>query len=397
MPHPHATLSLLAALALGAPAMAQADDSLQAFGKLGKAAQQEVLSNLADTTPDSPLVRALRAASAAANAPQTERTAHRTIRHGKKTISFAAEPRALPVRVVYAFGVGTIEPLGAGDKSSKPEKVEKAERSGKPAKGGKPGKEAAEPAAEPAEPTPTIEADLVDLQQALLGCLPGSDRALAALQQQLDGDLRGDAYAAFLHSWRNGQETFYEALDRTAGTKDSVFFFDAMLDDFRGQFGGGHGDAKLQGGLQAAHDALQDAFLAYRQYRGFREAVAWSLVLPPDLPLPLRLRRYEEAPTGSYSLRQQVVMVAAAMDHDLAAFCKAIAESAPALPEPIWGGGYDPYPAWNALFRGKLDAMIDRAGSSDTFLQQAQDERRDLAAKVAAAAQQAIAAATAHR
>ena len=47
--------------------------------------------------------------------------------------------------------------------------------------------------------------------------------------------------------------------------------------------------------------------------------------------------------------------------------------------------------------RYDLDAMIDRAGSSDTFLQQAQDERRELAAQIQAAAKQAIADAPAPR
>jgi hypothetical protein len=143
--------------------------------------------------------------------------------------------------------------------------------------------------------------------------------------------------AAFLQSWRNGDESFYEGLDRTAGTKDSVFFFDAMLGDFRGLFAGGASDggATLPGGPQQAHDALHDAFLAYRQYRGFREAVAHALVLPPDVPLPARLHRYEERVAGGYSLRQQVVMVQA--------------------------------------------TMIERAGSTDAFLERAETERRELA------------------
>ena len=35
-----------------------------------------------------------------------------------------------------------------------------------------------------------------------------------------------------LETWRNGSESFYHALDRTAGTEESVFFYDAMLGDF---------------------------------------------------------------------------------------------------------------------------------------------------------------------
>lgn len=379
---------LAAAVAFVASTTAAAQDAAaqQAFAKLGKSAQQAALEKLAGSLPDTPLAKALVAASQAADRPGEARAARRAEHRGKRTIAFEDEPRALPVRVVYAFGLGTIEPVG-GDKGAKPAPAAHATKAKD--KGTGKDKDTAEPAA--------AERDPIDMQQALLGCLPGSDRALAAIERDLDGDARGDGYAAFLQSWRNGQESFYEALDRTSGTKDSVFFFDAMLDDFRGQFGGGHGSAKLAGGLQAAHDALHEAFLAYRQYRGFREAVAWSLVLPPDLPLPARLQRYEQAPAGSYSLRQQVVMVAAVLDHDHAALAKAIADGAPPLPEPIWSAGYDPYPAWNALFRGKLDAMIDRAGSSDAFLQRAQDERRELAAQIQAAAKQAIADAPAPR
>jgi hypothetical protein len=243
----------------------------------------------------------------------------------------------------------------------------------------------------PKPKTGAPHADPIRVQQALVGCVPDLDRAVAVLMQRLDVDTGADAFAAFLQSWRNGNESFYEALDRTAGTKDSVFFFDVMLDDFRGQFGGARGELSVRDGLAAAHDALHAGFLSYRQYRGFREAVAWSLVLPPAVPLPARLQRYETKVGGAYSLRQQVVMVSAALDHDLAKVLAAITTTAPPLPKPIWSVAYDPYAAWNAKFVELQQTMIDRAGSTDAFLARALVDRLTLATAIAEASKKAIA------
>jgi hypothetical protein len=209
--------------------------------------------------------------------------------------------------------------------------------------------------------------------------------------------VRGDAFAAFLQGWRNGDESFYEALDRTAGTKDSVFFYDAMLDDFRGHFGKGDGGQRLGGGLRTAHDALHDAFLAYRQYRGFREAVAWSLLLPPTTTLPVRLARYEAKAAGAYSLREQVVMVSEALDHDVDAIVAAALAGAPPLPQPVWSAAYDPYPAWSATFVSLQTRMIERAGSTDAFLERAQARRTALDAALRQRARAALDAATADK
>ncbi len=334
------------------------------FHKLAKGKQVEVQAAVLAGLPAHPWVVSLRAL-AAETGKANERAKPRAFRRGKRTIEFPRELPPLPQRCDYLFGVGTIE-----------------ERSVAPGA----------PAAKAKERSEAVDGTLVE--QALLGCVPGADRALARLLQRLDVDTTADAFAAFLQSWRNGDESFYEALDRTAGTKDSVFFFDAMLDDFRGQFAGSHGDPALRG-LQAAHDALHAAFLAYRQYRGFREAVAWSLVLPPDRPLPVRLARYEAKTTGAYSLREQVTMVAAAMDHELAKVADGIAATAAPLPKPLWSGAHDPYVRWNETFAGLLPRMIERAGSSDAFLQRSLAERRELATAIAAAGKQQVLAAAA--
>ena len=212
---------------------------------------------------------------------------------------------------------------------------------------------------------------------ALLGVMPQVDRALASLLRHLDADPSADRFAAFLESWRNGEESFYEALDRTAGTKDSVFFYDVMLGDFTTQFAKGTALGNVadpKKGLQAAHDALHDGFLAYRQYRAFREALAWSLVLPPDRPLPARLARYEQPVAGAYSLREQVVMVLAANDMDVAKVVEAQRAAAAKLSDPLWSKPYDPYPSWNELFQGAQARMIEAAGSTDAFLAKARAE-----------------------
>ena len=201
-----------------------------------------------------------------------------------------------------------------------------------------------------------------------------------------------DNQVGFLHAWRNGPESFYEALDRTSGTKDSVFFYDAMLGDFRTAFVSSATDAGPLRTLQGAHDALHEAFLAYRQYRGFREAVAWSLVLPPDRPLPKRLARYEAKVAGGYSLRQQILMVLAVKGADPRQVTAAIAANAAPLPSPLWSAGYDPYATWSATFQRLLPAMIDAAGSSDAFLAKVETERAELAARIVAAAKKALGA-----
>ena len=355
---------------LPTPAFAQEPDAKSLWQqaiKLPAKQQQEALEHLRTGQTSHPLLAALAATAAAADQPQHERGKPPAHKRPKKAVEFPLEVDPLPRRVDYLFGTGTI-----------------VRCSGKDAPVPKP---AGKPNGKPAVP------DLTPLHQALLGAVPDADKALAVLLQRLDHDHGADAFAAFLQSWRNGDESFYEALDRTSGTKDSVFFFDVMLDDFRSTFGHGKGAAALAGGLQGAHDALHDAFLTYRQYRAFREAIAWSLVLPPDIALPARLARYEQKVAGAYSLRQQVVMVAAALDHDLTKVLAAVNDGTPALPQPIWAGKHDPYPNWSAHFAALQTTMIERDGSTDAFLQHAEADRRALATALAKHAAECVHAA----
>ena len=103
-----------------------------------------------------------------------------------------------------------------------------------------------------------------------------------------------------------------------------------MLNDFRDQFAG---KRKLTGGLQQAHDALHRGVPHTGNARGFREAIAWTLVLPPSAPLPARLTRYEQKVAGFYSLRQQIVMVDKALDHD-PTLIELVTKDSPPLPLP---------------------------------------------------------------
>ncbi len=363
--HQFALVTAIAVAATASSAGAQADPAEWAtFQHLPAASQQRVAAQIEQDLPASPFLRSLRVCIEDSGKPSSERTKHLAERHGKRVVAESTMDTPMPMTVSYVFGFGTIEQLHTRteSKSESRKKGEDVDR--------------------------TAEERATSVHQALLGMAPGTDRALAALMHRLDHDPRGDQFAAFLHAWRNGDESFYEALDRTAGTKDSVFFYDAMLGDFTAQFGNGDAAATraLRSSLKAAHDALHDAFLAYRQYRGFREAVAWSLVLPPDRPLPQRLQRYEAAAAGSYSLRQQVVMVCHLFDDDLQRVVDEIVRTAPALGEPIWSSPYDPYPAWNALFATLLPAMIEAATTSDAFLQKAIAQRTEAASTIATTA-----------
>jgi hypothetical protein len=350
---------------------------LTAFTRLSPSEQERRLTELATALDavTSPYLSALRTIGAATHLGGDERQARFAAKEGKKIQPHdeAADTR-MPQFVQYVFGVGSIDLLDAGSPSGKKATTAVDEHL-------------------TAEQKRTLR--IVQMHQALLGMPPDADRVLAALLRQLDNDTSGDRFAAFLHAWKNGKESFYEALDRTSGTKDSVFFYDVMLGDFRSAFTG-HGDqgSDVLRSLQGAHDALHDAFLAYRQYRGFREAVAYSLVLAPSVPLPQRLSRYEEKVAGGYSLREQVEMVLALQDGDPQKVTAAIVAGAPALPNPLWSAAYDPYPKWSEYFAAQLPKMIEAGGSSDEFLHKAQSGRTAVRDFVAEQARQALGTAT---
>ena len=329
-----------------------------AFAKKSTKEQEAALDHVEQqlVASESPWLRALRSCSEDAGVASKPRT-HAFPKHdaGKKAPKADAKTDdGLPNDTNYVFGLGVIETGEAGGTRTQAAGVRKAR-----------------------------------FTAALLGAIPQVDRALASLLRRLDADPSADRFAAFLESWHNGEESFYEALDRTAGTKDSVFFYDVMLGDFTTQFAKGGGLTNVadpKKGLQVAHDALHDGFLAYRQYRAFREAVAWSMVLPPDRPLPGRLARYEQKVAGAYSLREQVVMVLANEGYDPRKVADIIGKAAAKLPDPLWSKTYDPYPSWNDAFQGSQARMIEAAGSTDEFLAKAQAALQAAATSIQAAA-----------
>lgn len=342
-----AALAFLFLAASPSPARAQAApdaERLAAFLRLPAARQSAALTAWHGALPAHPLLAAAEriAGAAATTAPAGGKAARRPAKRGKA--ARAAEPGPLALRVVYDFGTAAI-------------------------------------VAGPDAPANGRQAtDAAPLQHALAGAPPDADRVVAALLQRLDQDAGVRPLAALLAGWRDGDESFYDALDRTAGTPEGVFVYDAMLDDFRQRCAREH--KELRRSLDDAHTAMHAAFLAYRQYRGFREVLAWSIVLPPDVPLPRSLARYEAPVAGMYSLRQQVLMALAACDYDADALVASVLAAAAPLPEPLWREAYDPFAGWRTVFEGLMDRMVQQAGSTDVFLAQATAARKALAAQL---------------
>jgi hypothetical protein len=279
-----------------------------------------------------------------------------------------SEPRAFPLPrdLYYRYGIRDLAPLETAEKP-----LAALLKKGAP-------------------PKPQDLSLATRLESLLKGARPDRELCLAGIQRVLDVSPRPDAYAQFLDSWRNrgpnGDESFYEALDRTAGTSEEVFFYDAMLGDFVGRFAAEEGKTW---GLEERHDRNQSCFLAYRQYRGLIEAVAYSVLLPPDVPLPTRLARYDHGnqPVGLYTLRDEIDMLLEHEGGDVAKVVemfRAFLEANPP-PEKLWDG-YEPIVAFSAKFKALVPELIDRSKlSTDDLLKQARARRQALADAVRAA------------
>lgn len=155
------------------------------------------------------------------------------------------------------------------------------------------------------------------------GMSPEAELVIAALERDLDVDRNADSLFAYLDTWRNNDESFYEALDRTAGSPDGIFQYDSMLDRYADEFLTKEEKKTkdyLSRGRDAAHDRFHESFLTTRKYRGLVEAVAYSLLLPPDVALPARLSRYDFSSVQgtSLSVRDQVLILLADADGDVA-------------------------------------------------------------------------------
>ena len=194
---------------------------------------------------------------------------------------------------------------------------------------------------------------------ALRGLPPDADLALAAGMHALDRSTGADKFLLFLESWRNGNESFYQALDRTAGNQDSVFFYDAMLEEFARRFVPG---TEPKRSLQKLHDALHEAFLVLRQYRAMREAAACATVLPPQVPLPGHLARYAEK-NGGYSLRDDLAILAHGDAGDPGPALALVGETGAPLPDPLWSthGTYAALAGFQKAFAARAAQLVARA------------------------------------
>jgi hypothetical protein len=231
-----------------------------------------------------------------------------------------------------------------------------------------------------------------DELRALLQGYPNDlDLAFAACLADVDNDTTADAFALFLESWRNGDESFYRALDRTAGTKGEVFYYDAMLGEFMAKFASGDKkDSIPKKGLQSAHDALHNGFLTYRQYRGLREAFALSLVLPADVKLPKNLTRYETAPTGQFSLRDDVQMLLALSNGAVDEPTRSLVMGAKPMPSPLWSENYEPLQPFFDAFAKKLDEINAAYGSPQAAIAKYRERRGEASKKIAEIARTAL-------
>ncbi len=318
----------------------------------------EVPEFLAGGEREDPRLRALRALAAALEQTEPTEAAGRT-RFKKRQVSESRAPAGprvfpLPREIFYRFGNRAFEAL---DPDSK--RVAAALKKGEA------------PAAE----------DLAAanrLDYLLRGCLPETELALAEIERRLDVQQGGDRLAQFLESWRNygpqGEESFYEALDRTAGTDEEVFFYDAMLAAFVGEFAGEAGKRWSRNEQHANH---QQAFLTYRQYRGMIEATAFSLVLPQDLPLPARLARYDYGAVaeGLFSLRHEIDLLAVLHDGDAERVVEEVRAflAGHLLPEPLWER-YDPLADFGRAVREAVEKKVFGEGLS---MREAWERQRD--------------------
>ncbi|MBI4878648.1 MAG: hypothetical protein HY812_03180 [Planctomycetes bacterium] len=322
---------------------------------------------------EDPRLRALRALAAALDAPANaskDRFKKRLTSGG----SAPSDPRdfPLPRELMYRFGSRELEAL---DPDSK--RIAAALKKGEA------------PAAEDL----TAENRLDSL---LRGCLPETELALSEIERRLDVQQSADRFAQFLESWRNhgpqGEESFYEALDRTAGTDEEVFFYDAMLAAFVGEFAGEAGKRWSRNEQHANH---QQAFLTYRQYRGMIEATAFSLVLPPDVALPARLARYDYGAVGAglFSLRHEIDLLAVLHAGNAELVVEEVRTflAEHRLPEPLWER-YDPLADFGRAVREAVEKKVFAEGLS---LHQAWERQRDAGVRLAESIRRAAAQAAA--
>ena len=342
---------------------AEVDAALRRFRKLSGPAQARKLEEvkLAIQAIDEPYLKSIRAL-AGGDLTRSALPANATHRRGSKSALGGGGAKlwqgvGFPVRQHYVFGHAQVvaSDVAAGKRSQ----TRAASASSRAA----------------------------EMRALLMGFPPDLDLALAATLSTLDRDRAADPFSQLLSRWHDGDESFYQALDRTAGTQQSVFIYDAMLDDFIRQCvpETSADFDRIKRSNDDAQDALHRAFLAYRQYRGLREALVLSLLLPPEVELPERLARYDADSDAGYSVRQIASLLLADAEQDVGDVVEAVQDAAPPLPAELWRG-YQAIPAYYGVFNARMNAMIARAGHTDNLLKQQEHHRRQVRDKVAAVA-----------
>ena len=239
-------------------------------------------------------------------------------------------------------------------------------------------------------------ARLVDLAR---GCVPGVELQVATILRELDVVSTWDSFAVLLDAWRHrsrsgAEESFYAALDRTAGSEVGLFFFNSMLDEFVKRCDDG---SLREAGHDRQVDYIQRAFCSYRQYRAFTEAVAWSMVLPPDAPLPAHLRRYDypAVAEGLYSTRHVLDILLDHEDGDVSAVVADVRDLLSSMDEPssLDDPGFLPVSAFNARFQERLAEIVAKSNThTDTMGERMRASRQAAADEIRAATRAALGA-----
>lgn len=244
-----------------------------------------------------------------------------------------------PLRSVYRFGFGTLDRLDAKKKpSSQKARIEQREQ----------------------------------IAAMMNGELPDTDLILAGSLRELDDQRTVDRFAGFLARWRDGKESFYEALERTAGTEDSVFHFDIMLEEWVDDFvPKDHADGKqLRRGPDAAQVAFHRAFRNVRLYRELREMIALTFLLPGEAPMPSDLSSYEQKLSSDrHSSRECVEILLEICEGDVNEVIRRVREASPPFLEDPWTAAYPTTQAIDKPFRAALNEVLkDGQRSSQELL-----------------------------
>lgn len=323
------------------------------FARLRPATQRQVIADLAKAVAELPATPWTTAAELGAEVrvtPRRERSRERQLGGGSETAA-GARPLTtslpVPTRVTWRFGARRFEAV-------------------------------------PACASRDAEAERVAALDALCR---GEDlelgSAFAALLARMDVERGFDDVAGLLETWRNGEESMYEALDRTAGSGEAVFHYDVMIDDFvRHCVPADHPDRRnFIASRDAARGGFQRAFTAWCGRRSTLEMVALACLLGPDTPLPGRLARYEQVEPGSHSMRELVELIVIAHRGDVRAACDAIvAEFAPLTTAP-WQADREGWRAVLAAYRRIEPQLLADGRSTFEQLAASRATRRELRAE----------------